>query len=130
MRKLVPLLAAAYLALSVGLLVMLRSAAQILEGIPRIETSSVKDHEMQYMSRTGDDGVEVRVLRPASMEVQEFLRVFTEQAAVPPKKATWTSGGDVYMVVTPTQPGEPPQDWCDRHDDLVAAAKKLLPPDE
>lgn len=48
---------------------------------------------------------------------------------MPPLYDEWVSGGNVVFVETYQRAGESIADWRQRHDDAVAAAQILFPPD-
>lgn len=100
-------------------------ASQISASIHTLEDQAF----MQKFTITNPSGSETVVFRPPGMATAAFLEMVQGIGEFEPKEATWMSGGNTYMVLTPRLAGETIADWCDRHDDLVDAAKMIFPPD-
>ena len=113
------------LILSIVLVSSLRETSEIASTLKHRET----DNYMQRFSITDDSGAELVLLRPHSLSLREFLEQIAAVSESAPKKDTWTSGGNTYMVITPRKIGEHEDDWCMRHEDLVEASQEIYPPD-
>lgn len=124
MRIATPLALVFVLVLSWTLVSSLRETSKITASLRPYTAHAL--NEMQRLTITDAEGVETVLYRSPDMSVEEFL---TAVGQTTPKKATWVSGGQTFMVITPKKVNETVGEWCDRHDELVEAAQEQHPPD-
>lgn len=66
-------------------------------------------------------------------ELENRVRVIHTEIGDPtmpePKVTAWTHEGSEFKISTAQNPGEGNAEWQERHDALVAEAKKAFPPD-